>query len=86
MRASCVFYAGKLHLVDLAGSERISKSGAAGKALKEAQVMITCSGRDDAKACRGCCFVCDLVENQKDNGDSVAAGVPCLFPVVLLHL
>ena len=29
---------GKLHLVDLAGSERISKSGAAGQALKEAQV------------------------------------------------
>ena len=30
---------GKLHLVDLAGSERISKSGAAGQALKEAQAI-----------------------------------------------
>lgn len=30
---------GKLHLVDLAGSERISKSGAEGQALKEAQAI-----------------------------------------------
>jgi len=30
---------GKLHLVDLAGSERISKSGATGQALKEAQAI-----------------------------------------------
>jgi hypothetical protein len=30
---------GKLHLVDLAGSERIGKSGAVGKALKEAQAI-----------------------------------------------
>eukprot|EP00904_Undaria_pinnatifida_P006728 jgi/Undpi1/3185/HiC_scaffold_15.g06559.m1 len=29
--------AGRLHLIDLAGSERISKSGAAGQALREAQ-------------------------------------------------
>lgn len=29
--------AGKLHLVDLAGSERVSKSGADGARLKEAQ-------------------------------------------------
>lgn len=30
---------GKLNLVDLAGSERISKSGAAGQALKEASAI-----------------------------------------------
>jgi kinesin family protein C2/C3 len=38
-RISGVTTWGKLHLVDLAGSERISKSGAAGQALKEAQAI-----------------------------------------------
>ena len=33
----CVCVAGKLNLVDLAGSERVSKSGADGARLKEAQ-------------------------------------------------
>lgn len=32
-------YAGKLNLVDLAGSERISKSGAEGSRLREAQCI-----------------------------------------------
>ncbi|KAK3251889.1 kinesin-like protein [Cymbomonas tetramitiformis] len=32
-------YLGKLHLVDLAGSERISKTGAEGSRLKEAQAI-----------------------------------------------
>mmetsp|Transcript_9385 Transcript_9385/g.11317 ORF Transcript_9385/g.11317 Transcript_9385/m.11317 type:complete len:841 (+) Transcript_9385:48-2570(+) len=38
-KASGVSTWGKLHLVDLAGSERIGKSGAVGKALKEAQAI-----------------------------------------------
>lgn len=33
------FYVGKLNLVDLAGSERISKSGAEGSRLREAQCI-----------------------------------------------
>lgn len=38
-KVSGVSTRGKLHLVDLAGSERIGKSGAVGKALKEAQAI-----------------------------------------------
>lgn len=33
----CILALGKLNLVDLAGSERVSKSGAEGERLKEAQ-------------------------------------------------
>ena len=38
---SGVVQMGKLHLVDLAGSERLSRSGAAGERLKEAQAINT---------------------------------------------
>lgn len=38
-RTAGISYFGKLHMIDLSGSERISKSGATGQRLKEAQAI-----------------------------------------------